>query len=62
MDNGWLPHVLTDTAGHQISFLAGEALVAVIGLCSPTAEHPFHVITDIAVKPGLQRRGIVAGR
>lgn len=58
MDDKWLRHVLTDTASHQFSFLADGELVAVAGLCSPTPEHPFHVITDIAVKPGLQRQGI----
>ncbi|WP_299453883.1 GNAT family N-acetyltransferase [uncultured Pigmentiphaga sp.] len=56
MDDEWLAHVLTDTEGEQWAALAGEALVAVVGL-SLDPEHEAWVISDLAVDPARRGQG-----
>lgn len=58
MDHAWLDYVLTDTTGMELSCFQGGELVAVVGICYPTAEHATYVITDLAVNPALRGTGI----
>ncbi len=58
VDADWLDHVLNDATGVQYSVVADDQLVAVVSIQLPNDEHPFLVITDMAINPRLRGQGI----
>lgn len=57
VDTEWLDHVLAATDGvHLVAIELGKP-IGLIGIVWATPEHPFHGITDLAVRPGLRREG-----
>lgn len=58
LDEEWLEYVLHETDGVQLCFLRADELIAVAGIKFPDEDHPFYVITDLAVKPSLRGQGI----
>ena len=58
IDAEWLEYVINDAEGREYAVLDGNDLVAVVGLVYPTNEHPFFVISNIAVHPEKHNRGI----
>ena len=60
LDQEWLDCVLAEQPPAQFSFFVNNELVAVAGIVRPNHEHPYFVITDLAVHPTKQRTGIGA--
>lgn len=60
MDEEWLEYVLAESPPAQFSFFVDDSLVAVIGISFPVQEHPYFVVTDVAVLPAKRRQGIAA--
>ena len=58
LDENWLDYILTDTTGDQFCFTHFDDLIAVAGIYFSTQDHPYNVVTDIAVRPDLRRRGL----
>ncbi|MBD9630628.1 GNAT family N-acetyltransferase [Pseudomonas sp. PDM19] len=58
MDRYWLEQVLKDADKAQYSILHGGQLIAVVGVCLPTAAHPYYFVTDLAVRPELRGSGV----
>jgi len=59
-DEEWLELVLSERDGAQYSVFDKEVLVAVVGIVFPDDEFPYYTITDLAINPGLRRKGIGA--
>ncbi len=57
-DDEWLNHVLRETMGKEFSFFMGEELIAVVGILFPTQNEQAFYITDFAVKPNQQGKGV----
>lgn len=58
IDEEWLETVLNETDGAQYAVLKDKELVAVTGLKWGDPEHPYQVVTDLAVAPHRRRCGI----
>lgn len=58
IDDTWLESVLAQTNGIQYSVLGDAQLVAVLGVKVPDVYHQYYVITDMAVKPAMQGKGL----
>ena len=59
-DQEWLNHVINEHEGIQYAAEKQQQLVAVIGIVFPTDSFLHHVITDVAVRPDLKRKGLGA--
>ena len=57
-DQQWLDHVLSEESGRQFSAFLDGLLVGVVGVTFSNASDDRNVITDIAIKPELQRTGL----
>lgn len=59
----WLTHILkelneeTEDRGCTYSVFSNANLVAVVGVAFPTSKFPCYLLTSIAVKPDLRKRG-----
>ena len=60
LNEEWLECVLKEDPPAQFSFFDDGQLVAVMGIAVPSQNHPYFVITDIAVDPQKKRNGIGA--
>ncbi|MBI3336260.1 GNAT family N-acetyltransferase [Candidatus Peregrinibacteria bacterium] len=58
MDDEWLSHIMSERDGCEYSIFRDRELVAVTGLTFPTIEHPYYIVTDLAIKPHLRDQGI----
>lgn len=58
IDEDWLEYVLNETDGAQYAAFEQKELVAVAGLKWGDPEHPYQVVTDLAVAPHRRRCGI----
>ncbi len=58
IDEEWLSHVLYDKEGVELAVMQDDSLVAVVGVVLPKTNHNFYTITNMAVKPGMTRRGL----
>jgi ribosomal protein S18 acetylase RimI-like enzyme len=57
-DREWMDYILNDKFGKQFCVFEGAEFVAVVGVVLPTVDHPFCVISDIAVRPCFRGTGI----
>lgn len=51
IDQEWLQYVLTSELGAECVGIVEGELVSEVGIVFPSSEHPFYVITNIAVNP-----------
>jgi ribosomal protein S18 acetylase RimI-like enzyme len=58
IDEEWLDHILNDEAGEELVAMLDGKMVGVVGVTFPVKEHPYYVITSLAVHPELTRKGI----
>ena len=58
MDREWLDHVLNQTDGVELVAEIEGQPIGLIGITWCTLEHPFNVITDLAIAPLLRRSGL----
>ena len=58
IDQEWLNHILSDDKSDEWAVFSEELMVCVIGVALPAEDHPYYTVTNIAVKPELQRSGI----
>lgn len=58
IDEDWLDAVLHESDGAQYAFLEQQTLLGVIGIKFPTPAHPYYVLTDIAIAPEYQKKGL----
>ncbi|NJC27437.1 GNAT family N-acetyltransferase [Neolewinella antarctica] len=58
VEGEWLAHVLNQKDGIQYAVYGEQTLVGVVGVLFPAQDHPYSVITDIAVNPALFRKGV----
>jgi ribosomal protein S18 acetylase RimI-like enzyme len=58
IDEDWLAHILNDTTGAELAVTSQQQLIAVIGLSYPQPDHPYYVITNLAIRPDLRRAGL----
>lgn len=57
LDEEWLTAVLSEKDGAQYAFVADGLLIGVVGLKFPVPDHPYYVLTDIAVNPKQYQQG-----
>lgn len=58
IDEEWLHHILSNPEGIEFAALQEGRLVAVVGVTYPNTNHPYWVITNLAVVPERFRQGI----
>ena len=58
IDQDWLEHILNDDSGREYAIFLGEEFVAEVGIVFPIAQDAPFAITNIAVNPDWQRRGV----
>ncbi len=57
VDEEWLQCVLEEKDGAQYAMLDNGNLVGVAGVKHPTSDHPYYVLTDIAIAPQERKKG-----
>ena len=58
MDQEWIDYTLKEKDGQTYGVFSKGKLVAVAEVKFPNPEHTYYVITSIAVKPSLRKKGI----
>ncbi len=58
VDDEWLNHILQNKEGIDYAVFQNDKMVGVLGILFPTAENPFYVLTNIAVRPELKKKGL----
>ena len=54
----WLSHVLNDKDGCTYSVIQNRKLISVIGIIFPDTKHKYYCISNIAIHPAHQRKGL----
>lgn len=57
-DDPWLEAIRNPYSGLQMAAHSKHELVGVIGIDFPDADHPFCIITNLAVRPDLRGKGL----
>lgn len=58
IDEEWFEYINNNKKGIELAVFQDNILIAVIGLAYPNAEDSSYFITNMAVKPTLQNRGL----
>ncbi|MEL6926168.1 MAG: GNAT family N-acetyltransferase, partial [Bacteroidota bacterium] len=58
MDDEWLRAVLNEASVQQYSVFHESELIAVLGIVRANEQYSYSVITDVAIKPSMRKRGL----
>ncbi|MTB49481.1 GNAT family N-acetyltransferase [Lewinella sp. W8] len=58
VDQEWLASVLSGEEGMELVVMQDGIVVGEVGIVYATADHPYHVISNVAVNPANRNKGI----
>lgn len=58
IDEDWLEYILQETSGTEWAVTSQNRLIAVAGIIFPQDDHPYFVISNLAIHPNLRRQGL----